>query len=42
MMKYNYTIKPLILSQVMTDTSVMTYLTYIGQKSVRPYVIVVH
>ena len=38
MMKYNYTIKPLILSQVMTDTSVMTYLTYIGQKSVRPYV----
>ena len=31
-MKYNYTIKPLIHSQVMIDTSVMTYLTYIGQK----------
>jgi hypothetical protein len=38
MMTYNYTIKPLILSQVMADTSIMTYLTYIGQKRMRPYV----
>ena len=33
-----YVIKPLVLSQVMADMSIMTYLTYIGQKKMRPYV----
>lgn len=34
----NYIVKPLILSQIEADTSIMTYLTYIGQKRIRPYV----